>query len=73
MRHALLVEGGIHHLDQLRNLSGSDPVTVAGWELNHRVAWFDRRGQGLYVDTSVCPYVRMPQGGESVKRVPILP
>ncbi len=30
--HTLLVEGGIHHLDQIRNLCDSDLTTIAGWE-----------------------------------------
>jgi len=34
MRHGLLIEGGIHHLDQLRNLSGTDCKTIAGWDWN---------------------------------------
>ena len=34
MAHSLLIEGGIHHLDQLRNLCGADCRTVAGWDWN---------------------------------------
>jgi predicted dehydrogenase len=34
MRHGLLIEGGIHHLDQLRNLCGADCQTIAGWDWN---------------------------------------
>ncbi len=34
MAHSLLVEGGIHHLDQLRNLCGADCQSIAGWEWN---------------------------------------
>jgi hypothetical protein len=34
MRHGLLIEGGIHHLDQLRNLCGADCETTAGWDWN---------------------------------------
>lgn len=30
--HTLLVEGGIHHLDQLRNLCDADVAHIAGWE-----------------------------------------
>ncbi|HYN90220.1 MAG TPA: Gfo/Idh/MocA family oxidoreductase, partial [Ardenticatenaceae bacterium] len=30
--HALLVEGGIHHLDQLRNLCDADCLTVTGFD-----------------------------------------
>jgi predicted dehydrogenase len=34
MAHGLLIEGGIHHLDQLRNLCGADCETIAGWDWN---------------------------------------
>jgi hypothetical protein len=34
MDHGLLIEGGIHHLDQLRNLCGADCETIAGWDWN---------------------------------------
>jgi predicted dehydrogenase len=34
MRHGLLIEGSIHHLDQLRNLCGADCQTIAGWDWN---------------------------------------
>ncbi|CAA9269960.1 MAG: hypothetical protein AVDCRST_MAG77-3153 [uncultured Chloroflexi bacterium] len=34
MRHAMLVEGSIHHFDQIRHLSGQDCTTIAGWEWN---------------------------------------
>jgi hypothetical protein len=27
-----LIEDGIHHLDQLRNLYGSNCQTIAGWD-----------------------------------------
>jgi predicted dehydrogenase len=32
MRHPLLIEGAIHHFDQLRHLSGADCAAIAGWE-----------------------------------------
>lgn len=32
MQHSLLVEGGIHHFDQLRNLTGGDVETLSGYE-----------------------------------------
>lgn len=32
MEHSLLVEGGIHHFDQLRNLTGGDVETICGYE-----------------------------------------
>src|SRR5215211_2781464 len=34
MRHGLLIEGGIHHLDQLRNLCDADCQTISGWDWN---------------------------------------
>src|SRR3954453_5840516 len=34
MSHSLLVEGGIHHLDQLRNLCSANCQTIAGWDWN---------------------------------------
>ncbi len=34
MPHGLLIEGGIHHLDQIRNLTGADCQTIAGWDWN---------------------------------------
>jgi predicted dehydrogenase len=30
--HTLLVEGGIHHLDQIRNLTGANCKTISGYE-----------------------------------------
>jgi predicted dehydrogenase len=47
--HAMLVEGAVHHFDMLRNLSGSDCVSMAGWEWNP--AWSSSRGEfcDLYV------------------------
>jgi predicted dehydrogenase len=45
MRHGLLIEGGVHHLDQLRNLCGADCQSIAGWDWNpghvrsETVAW----------------------------------
>ena len=32
--HTLLVEGAVHHFDMMRNLSGGDCRTIAGWEWN---------------------------------------
>jgi predicted dehydrogenase len=32
--HALLLEGAVHHFDMLRNLTGGDCQTIAGWEWN---------------------------------------
>ena len=34
MAHGLLIEGGIHHFDQVRNLCGADCETIAGWDWN---------------------------------------
>lgn len=34
MRHAILVEGSIHHFDQIRHLTGSDCAFIGGWEWN---------------------------------------
>lgn len=34
MRHGLLIEGSIHHFDQLRNLTGTNCQTIAGWDWN---------------------------------------
>lgn len=34
MEHSLLIEGGIHHLDQIRNLTGANCQTITGWDWN---------------------------------------
>jgi predicted dehydrogenase len=47
--HSLLVEGSVHHFDQLRNLSGSDCEMVSGWEWNPGHPSFDGECCGLYV------------------------
>lgn len=46
--HSLLVEGSVHHFDMLRNLSGGDCRTIAGWEWN--TPWSSFKGEccGLY-------------------------
>jgi predicted dehydrogenase len=41
--HALLVEGGVHHFDSIRTLTGGDCATIAGWEWNP--AWSSSRGE----------------------------
>jgi predicted dehydrogenase len=41
--HALLVEGAIHHFDQLRNLAGADCQTICGYEWNP--AWSSFKGE----------------------------
>jgi predicted dehydrogenase len=49
MRHALLLEGAVHHFDQIRNLSGGDCAQIGGWEWNP--AWSTSKGEfnNLYV------------------------
>ena len=47
--HSLLVEGSVHHFDQIRNLSGSDCAQISGWEWNPPNASFDGECVGLYV------------------------
>jgi len=41
MPHGLLVEGAVHHLDQIRNLTGADCSMVAGWDWNPGHGSFD--------------------------------
>jgi predicted dehydrogenase len=41
--HANLVEGAVHHFDMLRNLSGGDCASLAGWEWNPR--WSSSKGE----------------------------
>jgi len=47
--HSLLVEGSVHHFDQMRNLAGADCSTIAGWEWNPGHASFDGECCGTYV------------------------
>ncbi|MBI2298251.1 MAG: Gfo/Idh/MocA family oxidoreductase [Armatimonadetes bacterium] len=47
--HALLVEGSVHHFDQLRNLAGGDCLTLAGFDWNPSWSSFDGESSGLYV------------------------
>lgn len=47
--HSLLVEGSVHHFDQIRNLSGADCETIAGWEWNPGHPSFDGECCGLFV------------------------
>jgi predicted dehydrogenase len=49
MRHALLVEGSIHHFDQLRHLTGQDCLTISGHEWNPGAASFKGECLALYV------------------------
>ncbi|HEX5414400.1 MAG TPA: Gfo/Idh/MocA family oxidoreductase [Chloroflexota bacterium] len=41
--HAMLIDGAVHHFDMLRNLAGSDCVSVTGWEWNP--AWGQSKGE----------------------------
>jgi predicted dehydrogenase len=49
--HALMVEGGVHHLDQLRNLSGSDYLTLSGsdWRPDFAAQSFDGECCALFM------------------------
>ena len=47
--HSLLVEGGVHHLDMLRNLAGSDVTSVGGWEWNPGWSSFDGESNAMLV------------------------
>lgn len=47
--HSLLVEGSVHHFDQIRYLSGADCETIAGWEWRPEQPSFDGECCGLYV------------------------
>ncbi len=49
--HSLLVEGAVHHFDMLRNLSGADCKTIAGWEWNPTWSSFKGECNNLYVVT----------------------
>lgn len=47
--HSLLVEGAVHHFDQIRNISESDCQTISGWEWNPGNPSFDGECCGTYV------------------------
>lgn len=47
--HSLLVEGGVHHLDMLRNLSGGDTRYISGWEWNPLWSSFQGESNALLV------------------------
>lgn len=49
IRHSLLVEGGIHHFDQIRNLAGADCAWIAGREWNPGHPSFDGECIAQYV------------------------
>lgn len=46
--HSLLVEGSVHHFDQLRNLASADCSAIAGWEWNPPNESFNGESVGLY-------------------------
>ncbi len=47
--HSLLVEGAVHHFDQLRNLADADCLTVAGWEWDPDWGTFEYESTALFV------------------------
>jgi predicted dehydrogenase len=47
--HSLLVEGSVHHFDQIRNLAGANCRAIGGWEWNPGHPSFDGECCGLYV------------------------
>ena len=51
MRHALLLEGAIHHFDQIRHLSGADCAEITGWE------WLPEAGRSSFKGECVAQYV----------------
>ena len=57
--HTLVVEGSIHHFDQLRNLSGSDCSVISGMDWNPGSSSFDGECCALY-------FVEMQNGVRSI-------
>ena len=53
--YAMLYEGAVHHLDQLRNLTGSEASTVSGYQWNPAWSTFAN-------DTTLLLLVRMANG-----------
>ena len=49
MPHSLLVEGGVHHLDMLRNLADSHCVEISGYEWNRPWSSFKGESNASYV------------------------
>ncbi len=47
--HSLLVEGSVHHFDQLRNLAGADCKTIFGREWNPEWSSFKGESNALYL------------------------
>jgi predicted dehydrogenase len=46
--HSLLVEGSVHHFDQIRNLAGADCAQISGWEWSPPNDSFDGECVALY-------------------------
>lgn len=53
--YAMLYEGAVHHLDQLRNLTGSEAATISGYQWNPAWSTFAN-------DTTLLLLVRMANG-----------
>ncbi len=49
IEHSLLIEGSVHHFDQLRNLSGSDCETISGFEWNPEWSSFKHDSSASFV------------------------
>lgn len=49
LKHSLLLEGAVHHFDQLRHLSGGDCRTIAGFDWNPAGSSFDHESSALFV------------------------
>lgn len=47
--HGLLVEGSVHHFDMLRNLTGADCQSIAGWDWNPVWSSFDGESSGHFL------------------------
>ena len=49
IRHSLLIEGSVHHFDQIRNLSGADCAWIAGREWRPEQTSFDGECMAQFV------------------------
>ncbi|NUQ00209.1 MAG: oxidoreductase, partial [Armatimonadetes bacterium] len=49
--HPLLIEGAVHHFDQLRNLSCADCAQLTGWDWQPAWSSFDHQSSALFVLT----------------------
>lgn len=49
--HSLLIEGGVHHLDQIRNLAGGDCATIGGFDWNPDWTSFAGESSALFTLT----------------------